>query len=146
MAHPFTYCSIQGHAFGHKYSHWIFLVISSLPRCPPLPLLCQTCTTFFLISSIGGTTRRPEGSCHQMGLSTCSSLTMGRFLAHSSMTLLTVLWLSTIWCSRDPLEPAPKTFKNKSGGSSAISRESSTMSDPGGLDNASAGVLTFPTM
>src|SRR5216683_6953424 len=102
MAHPFTYCLIHSQAFGHKYSHWIFLVISSLPKCPPPPLLCQTRTTFFLISSTGGTTRRPEGSCHHTGPSTCSSWMIGRSSAHLSMVSLTILWVSMIWCSRDP--------------------------------------------
>ncbi len=59
---------------------------------------------------------------------------------------LTVHWVSTIWCSRDLSESAPNTFKNSSGGSNAISQESSTMSAPGGLDSASAGVLVFPVM
>src|SRR6266853_4546467 len=103
------YCSTHGRAFGHKYSHWIFLVISSLPKCPPPPLLCQTRTIFFLISSTGGTTRRPEGSCRHTGLSTCLSLTMGRSLAHSSIMLLIVHWVSTIWCSRELLESALNT-------------------------------------
>ncbi len=71
---------------------------------------------------------------------------MGRFFAHSSMMSLTVLWVSTIWCSRDPSESIPKTFKNKSGGSSATFWESLTTSDPGSLDNVLAGVLTFPAM
>ncbi len=140
------YCSIQGQAFGHKYSCWIFLIVSSLPKCPPPSLSCQTRMTFFLISSTGGMTRQPKGSCRQTGPSTCSFLTMGRSFAHWSMTLLTVHWVSTIWCSRDPSEPIPNTFKNNLGGSSAISWESLTTSAPGGLDKASAGVLIFPAM
>ena len=146
MVHPFTYCLIQGRAFSHKYLCCTFLVISSLPRCPPPLPSCQTRMTFFLISSIGGTMRRPKGSCRQTGPSTCSSLIMGRSSAHLSMTSLTVHWVSTIWCSRDPLESALNTFKNNLGGSSAISRESSTMSAPGGLDSVSASVFVFPTM
>src|SRR5216683_5177216 len=135
MAHPFTYCLIHSQAFSHKYSHWIFLVVSSLPKCPPPPLSCHTRTTFFLTSSIGGTTRRPEGSCRQMGPSTCSSQTTGSSFIHSFMMLLTIRCPSMIWCSNDPSESAPNTFKNTSGGSSTTSQESSTTSNPGGRDN-----------
>src|SRR6267154_1755493 len=120
MAHPFTYCSIQGRAFGHKYLHWIFLVISSLPKCPPPPLSCQTHMTLFLILSTGGTTRRPEGSCRHMGPSICSSLTMGKSSIHLSIMSLILCCVRTIWCSRDPSESTPNTFKNSLGGSNTI--------------------------
>ena len=81
-----------------------------------------------------------------MGLSTCSSLMMGRFFVHLSIMSLTVRWASMIWCSRDLSESAPNMFKNNLGGSNAISQESLTTSVPGGLDNVSASVLVFLAM
>ncbi len=145
-AHPFMYCLIHGWAFGHKYLHYIFLVVSSHPKCPPPLWSCHTRTTSFLISSIGGITSLPESVCLQMGPSTCLFLMMGRCFAQLSMILLTVRWARMIWCSRDLSELVLNMFRNSLGGNSAISRESSTISAPGGLDKVLAGVLTFPTM
>ena len=102
--------------------------------------------TSFLISSSGGITSQPESSCLQMGLSTCSSQTIGRPFVHSSMILLIICWARMIWCSSDPSESALNTFRNTLGGSSATSQKSSTTSALGGLDRASAGVFTFLAM
>ena len=71
---------------------------------------------------------------------------MGKHLAHSFIILLIAHCVRTIWCLRDPSEPASNTLMNSLEGNSAVSRESSNTSSPGGQDSTSAGVFVFPAM